>query len=97
MPKSVGGRPGKNSAPTVQSFQTKQEAQGKRTDIQPADSTVGKYDVIEKAGFTPKQVERFQTLAAHPEIVEQAKAEARENDDNLVRAGDEVTDQTRCT
>lgn len=35
-----------------------------------------KSDVIRDAGFTPKQVERFQSLAAHPEIVEQAKAEA---------------------
>lgn len=45
-----------------------------------------KTEVIEKAGFTPKQVERFQTLAAHPEIVEQAKAEARENDDIVSRS-----------
>lgn len=62
------------------------KAQGKRTDIQPTDSAVGKYDVIEKAGFTPKQVERFETLAAHPEIVAQAKAEARENDDIVSRS-----------
>lgn len=62
------------------------KAQGKRTDIQPTDSAVGKYSAIEKAGFTPKQVERFQTLAAHPEIVEQAKAEARENDDIVSRS-----------
>lgn len=60
--------------------------QGQRTDLQPADSVVGKYEVVEKAGFTPKQVERFQTLAAHPEIVEQAKAEARENDDIVSRS-----------
>lgn len=45
-----------------------------------------KQDVIRDAGFTPKQVERFQTLAAHPEIVEQAKAEARENDDIVSRS-----------
>lgn len=37
-----------------------------------------KTEVIEEAGFTPKQVQRFETLAAHPEIVDQAKAEARE-------------------
>lgn len=36
-------------------------AQGKRTDIQPADSVVGKYETIREAGFTPKQVERFKT------------------------------------
>lgn len=45
-----------------------------------------KADVIRDAGFTQKQVERFQTLAAHPEIVEQAKAEARENDDIVSRS-----------
>jgi len=45
-----------------------------------------KTQVIEDAGFTPKQVQRFQTLAAHPEIVEQAKAEARENDDIVSRS-----------
>ena len=45
-----------------------------------------KADVIRDAGFTPKQVQRFQTLAAHPEIVEQAKAEARENDDIVSRS-----------
>lgn len=45
-----------------------------------------KADVIRDAGFTPKQVERFQTLAAHPEIVERAKAEARENDDIVSRS-----------
>ena len=42
--------------------------------------------VIKESGFTPKQVERFQTLAAHPEIVAQAKAEARENDDIVSRS-----------
>lgn len=45
-----------------------------------------KAEVIEQAGFTPKQVQRFETLAANPEIVEQAKAEARENDDIVSRS-----------
>jgi len=45
-----------------------------------------KAEVIERAGFTPKQVQRFETLAAHPEIVAQAKAEARENDDIVSRS-----------
>lgn len=62
------------------------KAQGTRTDLRPTDTAVGKYDAIKDAGFTPKQVERFQTLAAHPEIVEQAKAEARENEDIVSRA-----------
>ena len=45
-----------------------------------------KQSIVEKAGFTPKQVQRFETLAAHPEIVAQAKAEARENDDIVSRS-----------
>lgn len=45
-----------------------------------------KSEIIKQAGFTQKQAERFQTLAAHPEIVEQAKAEARENDDVVSRS-----------
>lgn len=45
-----------------------------------------KREVIENAGFTPKQVERFETLASHPDIVEQVKAEARESDDIVTRS-----------
>lgn len=45
-----------------------------------------KAKVIIESGFTQKQAERFQQLAAHPEIVEQAKAEARENDDIVSRS-----------
>ena len=44
-----------------------------------------KTEVIEQAGFTPKQVQRFETVAAHPEIVEQAKAQARENEEVVSR------------
>lgn len=65
--------------------------QGERTDLKPTDTDVAKLkptktDIIKQAGFTPKQVERFQTLAANPDIVEQAKAEARENDDVVSRS-----------
>ena len=46
------------------------------------DSTVDlikpKAEVIREAGFSQKQVEHFQTMASHPEVVEQVKAEARE-------------------
>lgn len=45
-----------------------------------------KTEVIRESGFTPKQVQRFETLAAHPDLVAQAKAEARENDDVVSRA-----------
>ena len=45
-----------------------------------------KKQVISDMGFTPMQVSRFETLAAHPEIVAQAKAEAKENDDIVTRS-----------
>ena len=44
-------------------------------------SSKSKSEVIKEAGFTPKQVERFQQMAANPELVEQVKAEAKENGD----------------
>lgn len=55
------------------------------TDVQSFERKT-KTEIIKDAGFTPKQVQRFQTLAAHPEIVAQAKAEARENDDIVSRS-----------
>lgn len=45
-----------------------------------------KQDVIRDAGLTSRQVQRFQTLAAHPDLVAEAKAEARENDDIVSRS-----------
>lgn len=45
-----------------------------------------KAEIIKETGFTQKQAERFQTLAKYPEIVEQVKAEARENDDIVSRS-----------
>lgn len=45
-----------------------------------------KTEVIQNAGFTVKQAQRFETLAKHPEIVEQTKAEAREKDDIVSRS-----------
>ena len=62
--------------------------QGARTDIQLLDSGVqkSKFEIIEDAGFSVKQAQRFETLAKNPELVEQAKAEARENDDIVSRS-----------
>lgn len=45
-----------------------------------------KADVIKEAGFTEKQVQRFEQLARHPEMVQAAKAEARQNGDIVTRA-----------
>lgn len=57
-----------------------------RAKNRPDTAVASKTDVIHEAGFTPKQVERFQTIAKHPEAVEQAKAEARENDEVVTRS-----------
>lgn len=45
-----------------------------------------KKDAITELGFTPKQVERFETLANNQDLVEQVKREARENDDLPTRS-----------
>mgnify|MGYP002523205576 CR=1 FL=1 len=45
-----------------------------------------KTEVIEEAGLDVKQVERFEALAANPEFVEEAKAEARENETIVTRS-----------
>ena len=59
--------------------------QGKRTDLQPPDTTVGKLEtkteVIEDIGFSEKQAERMETLADNQDLVEFVKEEARKNDD----------------
>ena len=64
--------------------------QGKRTDLELADSTGGKSqtkkEIISNLGFSEKQGERLETLADNPDIVEYVKAEARENDDIPTRA-----------
>lgn len=53
------------------------------------DSTVDlvkpKSEVIKEAGLNPKQVERFQTIAKHPEAVQKAKSEARDEDKIVTR------------
>jgi hypothetical protein len=58
---------------------------GKRTDLQPTDTAVGrletKAEVVENLGFSEKQAERFEALAENQDIVEIVRAEARENDD----------------
>ena len=48
-------------------------------------SQKSKSEVITDLGFTPKQVERFEILANNPDVVEEVKREARENDDIRTR------------
>jgi site-specific DNA-cytosine methylase len=55
--------------------------QGARTDIKPIRTTANKLDEISKLGFNKDQVSRFQQMAKHTDIVEQVKAEAKDNDD----------------
>jgi ParB family chromosome partitioning protein len=67
------------------------KAQGLRSDLEHTDSGDAKSDKtkaesIRELGFTSKQAERFETLAKHGDIVESAKAEARENDDIISRS-----------
>ena len=57
-----------------------------RAKNRPDSGVASKTEIVKNAGFTPKQAERFQTLAKNPELVEQAKAEARENDDIVSRS-----------
>lgn len=45
-----------------------------------------KLEVIKNLGFSEDQVKRFETLANNPDIVEQVKVEARENDDLPTRS-----------
>lgn len=57
---------------------------------QPIDTDVGKLktkkQIVQELGFNPKQAERFETLSSNKEIVEQVKAEARENEDIPTRS-----------
>ena len=51
----------------------------------PKEKQKTKKEAIEELGLNQKQVERFETLAKHPELVERAKAEARESDTIVTR------------
>lgn len=45
-----------------------------------------KAQIVKDLGFTEKQKQRFETLAENKDLVEQVKAEARENDDIPTRS-----------
>ena len=67
-------------------------SQGKRTDIEtssPVSEEVKsktKTEVIEELGFNRQQVSQFQQMAEHEDIVLEAIAEAKENDDIISRS-----------
>lgn len=61
---------------------TEKSVGGRPSKTNPTDGeSFSKKKVAESIGLDPKHLDRFETLAAHPEIVAQAKAEAKENDD----------------
>lgn len=67
------------------------KSQGTRTDIKkPVDIGVDKLETkketIERLGLNQKQAERFETLSSNKDVVEQVKAEARENEDIPTRS-----------
>jgi len=69
-----------------------------KQDLAEKDTTVpfstSKQQARENIGITRKQADRYVKLAENKEIVEQAKAEARENDDIVSRAF--VLEKTSC-
>ena len=73
------------------------KAKNQYTNALPSGGSSNKRKAIEDAGFTKTQAQRFETLAANPEIVEQAKAEARENDDIVLREGEALKRPIRIT
>lgn len=57
-----------------------------RAAVRPNTDVKSKTKVISDMGFTPMQVSRFEQMAAHPEAVARAKAQAREAGDILSRS-----------
>ena len=64
------------------------KAQGQRSDLEPRSTSApkSKAETIADIGISRDTAKRYQQMAAHPEIVEQAIAEARANDDIVSRA-----------
>jgi len=63
--------------------------QGKRSDITsyPHGKEVTKEQKLQEIGLTVKQASEFEQMARNPEAVEEAKAEARENNKPVTRKG----------
>lgn len=63
------------------------KSSGIRTDLKPADSVVerSKSKQLSEIGIPQRTAERFEHLARHPEAVEQAKREARQNGEVVTR------------
>ena len=65
------------------------KTQGRRSDLKPGPNAgtklMSKREVVERAGFSKSQGERFELLAKHPDVVEKMKILAREQDDIISR------------
>ena len=59
---------------------------GKMVSDSSVDNQKTKKQVVEELGFNQKQAERFEKLSSNKDIVEQVKAEARENEDIPTRS-----------
>lgn len=62
-----------------------QYQKSENAEIIPKDK-ISKAETTKELGFTPKQVSQFQRMATHEDIVHEAIAEAKENDDIVSRA-----------
>lgn len=66
---------------------TEKSVGGRPSKTNPTDGeSFSKKKVAESIGLDPKHLNRFETLAAHPEAVARAKAEARENQEMVTRS-----------
>lgn len=61
------------------------KAQGQRTELLTNSGKKSKHETIADLGMTDNTVSRFEHLARHPEAVEQAKREARQNGEVVTR------------
>ena len=86
IPKDPGGRPRKTMDTAVHSFDTNSSSADEPVDTAVHRLPKTKREVIEDLGFTQRQVQRFETLAANKDLVEQVKAQARENGDIPTRS-----------
>ena len=71
--------------PTTEPYPWEADAVVNDTPLETIKQTTAKQQAREEIGITRKQADRFVALAENPEIVEQAKAEARENEDIVSR------------
>lgn len=86
MPKASGKQENRGNRFTIREILTGEESSINNEIPKPEPKPIEtKQEAAQKLGFNKQQVERFQTLAQHKEIVEQVKQEARANDDLATR------------